>query len=413
MRIVELTNIQFDEFAKFHPLNNYCQTSKYALVMSEYGYNYEYIGFVDDFNNIKAASLILTKRITSRTKYGYAPKGFLINYYDQQLLRDFLICLRRYYKKRNFVFIKFNPEIIIGETSKDRNFQMNYNGNVRLIDELKAINVKRRLELQEFDLMQPRFNAYINLNNYSLSKLNRNYRKKIKHGINKGLSLCLGGPKDIDILYGFIKDNTKRPISYYRNIYNVFNRDNSIDLVMVKVDYQKYLENVRDMYEKEQINNDKWNMIIQTDPRRKNLNAKMDSDKKLQGYKEEIIKATQGLKKNKIEYIAAALVIKHFNRVSIFISGFSKEHAHLNPNHFLYYSILERYKPYFNFCDMNGVSGNFTNTSAYKGLNDFKIKFNPTIYEFIGEFDLIVSDNIFKKLIKTSFIEDEFNKHKE
>ncbi len=58
--------------------------------------------------------------------------------------------------------LNFNPEIIIGETSKDRNFQMNYNGNVRLIDELKAINVKRRLELQEFDLMQPRFNAYIN-----------------------------------------------------------------------------------------------------------------------------------------------------------------------------------------------------------------------------------------------------------
>ena len=42
----------------------------------------------------------------------------------------------------------------------------------------------------------------------------------------------------------------------------------------------------------------------------------------------------------------------------------------------------------------------FTNTSAYKGLNDFKIKFNPTIYEFIGEFDLIVSDNIFKKTYK-------------
>lgn len=412
MKIVELTNIQFDEFARFHPLNNYCQTSKYALVMSEYGYNYEYIGYVDDNNNIRAASLILTKRITSRTKYGYAPKGFLINYYDQQLLKDFLIALRRYYKKRNFIFIKFNPEIIIGETSKEKNFQINYNGNVRLIDELKSLNVKRRLELQEFDLMQPKFNAYINLNKYDFYDLNRNYRKKIKHCINKGLTLTIGGPKDIDILYNFIKDDVKRPISYYRNIYNVFNRDNSIDLVMVKVDYQKYLESTRDNYTQEQLNNDNWNMIIQTDPRKKNLNAKMDSDKKLQGYKEEMIRATQGLKKHKSEYIAAALVIKHFNRVSIFMSGFSKAHANLNPNHFLYYSILERYKPYFNFCDMNGVTGNFTKSSAYAGLNDFKIKFNPTIYEFIGEFDLIVSDRIFKKLIKTSFIEDEFNKHK-
>ena len=29
MEIVELTNIQFDEYAKTHPLTNYCQTSKH------------------------------------------------------------------------------------------------------------------------------------------------------------------------------------------------------------------------------------------------------------------------------------------------------------------------------------------------------------------------------------------------
>ena len=116
MKIVELTSDQFDEFAKFHPLNNYCQSSKYALVMSEYGYSYDYIGYVDDTNVIKAASMILTKRITGRTKYGYAPKGFLINYYDQELLSNFLADLRKYYKKKNFIFIKFNPEVINGET---------------------------------------------------------------------------------------------------------------------------------------------------------------------------------------------------------------------------------------------------------------------------------------------------------
>ena len=50
MKLVELTNQQFDEYAKYHPLNNYCQTSKYALIMSEYGFNYDYIGYVDDNN---------------------------------------------------------------------------------------------------------------------------------------------------------------------------------------------------------------------------------------------------------------------------------------------------------------------------------------------------------------------------
>ena len=146
------------------------------------------------------------------------------------------------------------------------------------------------------------------------------------------------------------------------------------------------------------------------DPNKKNLNAKMDSDKKLQGYKDNIIKATNGLKRHPTDIIAGALVIKHYNRVSILASGFKDEYKYLNPNHFLYYAIFERYKPYFSYCDMNGVSGNFEPSSPYHGLNQFKIKFNPVIYEFVGEFDLICSERIFKKLIKTSFIEDEFNR---
>ena len=410
MKLVELTNQQFDEYAKYHPLNNYCQTAKYALIMSEYGFSYDYIGYVDDNNNILAATLILTKRIANRTKYGYAPKGFLINYYDQELLKDFLTQLRKHYKKQNFVFIKFNPEIIIGETNKGNKYIMSYNGNVRIIDELKSMNVKRRLELKEFDLLEPKFNAYLNLKQFDVNKLNRNYRKKIRHGISKGMSLVLGGPKDINILYDMMKGKTDKPLSYYRNFYNVFSRDNSIDLVFITVDYAKYLQNCRNIYDKELQINDYWNQLIQKDPRRKNLNNKMTSDKKLQGYKEEIIKATAGLKKGQTVYIAGALVIKHFNRVCILASGFNKEYKDLNPNHFLHYAIFERYKPYFSYCDMNGVTGKFDESSEYYGLNQFKQKWDPTIYEFVGEFDLICNERIFKKLIKTSFIEDEFNK---
>lgn len=412
MKIVELTPHQFDEYAKFHPLNNYCQTTKYAILMSEYGYEYEPIGFVDDSNNILAAAMILTKRIAGRTKYGYAPKGFLINYYDQDLLREFLYQLRKYYKKQNFVFIKFNPEIIIGETDKERKFIVSYNGNVRIIDDLKSMNVKRRLELQEFDLLEPKFNAYLNLKKFNLQKLNRNYRKKIRHSLNKGMNLVLGGPTDVSKFYNFVKDKTDKPLRYYINLYNTFSKDNSIDLVFITVDFQKYLQYCREIYDKEEQVNNYWNEVIQRDPKRKNLNNKMNSDKKLQGYKDEIIKATNGLKQNQTVYVAGALVIKHFNRVCVVASGYDNKYKHLNPNHFLYYSIFERYKPYFNYCDMNGVSGVFDNKSAYYGLNQFKIKFDPTIYEFVGEFDLICNDRLFKKLIKTSFIEDEFSRRK-
>ena len=86
-------------------------------------------------------------------------------------------------------------------------------------------------------------------------------------------------------------------------------------------------------------------------------------------------------------------------------------HKKLNPNHILYYTIIERYKDYFQLCDIGGVSGNFEQTSEYFGLNEFKTKFGGNVYEFLGEFDLICSERVFKRLIKTSFVEDEFSKH--
>lgn len=410
MKIVEISNIQFDEYAKTHPFTNYCQTTKYALVMGDMGYNYDYIGFVDDNNTIHAATLILTKKITTNVKYGYAPKGFLINYNDKELLVDFVNQLKKYYLKKYFVFIKFNPEIVIGETNKKNNYVVSYNGNVRLIDDFKSLNIKRRIELEEFELMEPKFNCIINYNNYNYNQLDRSYRKKIRNGIAKGIFLELGGPKEVDILYNFIKNKTVKPISYFRNMYNTFAKDNAADLILIKIDNAKYLNYIMQKCENEERRNSELNEIVGRDPKTKNLNAKIDSDNKLQYYKNENNIALAAKKKNDIDIIAAALVIKHYNKVTVIASGYGDEFRKLNPNHILYFSIIERYKDYFSFCDLGGISGKFDETSEYNGLNQFKIKFNSPIYEYIGEFDLTCSDRLFKKLIKTSFIEDEFKK---
>ena len=142
MKLVTLTPGEFDEFAKYHPLNNYQQSSKYARLMTNHGYDYDLIGLKDDNGQIVAASVILKRKITGNTRYGYAPKGFLLNYYDGDTLQTFLKELKAYYKKQNFIFIKFNPEIITGSTSKAEKWQITYNGNVRIIDTLKALKVK-------------------------------------------------------------------------------------------------------------------------------------------------------------------------------------------------------------------------------------------------------------------------------
>ena len=410
MRIVELTGAQFDDYASRSNLNNFYQTSKYAILMSNHGYNYDLIGYVDETNGNKiyAATVVLNKSIKRSVKYGYSPKGFLVDYYDQNLVEQFLRAIREHYKKKGYIFIKFNPEIIIGKVETNKNFQISYNANVRIIDQLKSLGVKRRLEQAEFELMQPKYSAFVNLKEFDFKKINRNYRKKIRHSISAGMQLTIGNAKEMDTLYEFIKNKTDKDITYYRDLYNVYNKDNSIDLLFVKMNYQTYLEYVRAEYAKEEQLNYQWNDLIARSPKKSNITGKMNSDNKLQGYKDKIVRATEGLKAHPEVIVAGALVIKHHNIITIVASGFGDEYRNLNPNHFLYYAIMERYKPYFSYCNLGGISS-FDPNAMYAGLNNFRLKWNPLVFEFIGEFDLVCSDYSFRRLIKTNYIENEFN----
>ena len=105
MKLKNLSIFEFDEYAKNHPLGSYHQSSNYALMMSEQGYEYDLLGFVDENNNIHAASLILYKKLGMFNRYGYAPKGFLMDYYDEDFVKAFTSALKKYYYKRNFAFI--------------------------------------------------------------------------------------------------------------------------------------------------------------------------------------------------------------------------------------------------------------------------------------------------------------------
>ena len=60
--------------------------------------------------------------------------------------------------------------------------------------------------------------------------------------------------------------------------------------------------------------------------------------------------------------------------------------------------------------DIGGVSGDFNKDSIYHGLNRFKCGFNPHIYEFIGEFDLLINERRYNKLWNSGKLALELNK---
>ncbi len=410
MHIKELTIAEFDLFAKNHILASYHQSSNYALFMGENNYEYDLIGYVDELGVIKAAALILIKKLSLSLKYGYSPKGFLIDYFDYNLLKSFTEDLKKYYAKK-LVFIKINPEIAIGEINKYSKI-INYNHNITIRDYLKELGYTKLKDNMYFEALIPRFNGIINLKEYDFNDLAKNTKNKIRKAQSKGLVFEKVDKDKLDVFFNFIKKKKNINNYYYKNYYNIFEKDEACDLFLVKIDYEQYLLNSKEAYDKELVRNNNISELLMVNATPTNINKKMASDKALLSYKNDIEIATYTLKEHKSVYIAGAFTIKYQNRVHIVISGIDKDYKKYNANYFLHYSLIQYYKDNYKYLDLNGLTGDFSKNNPYKGLNDFKLGFNPNIYEFIGEFDLILNNKQYNNLNKKGILAKEFN-HKQ
>lgn len=406
--IRELRFNEFEEFANNHPLSSHYQTINYAMLLAQYDYDYDLIGYFEN-NELKAASLILFKNLTTFKRYGYAPKGFLIDYLNPHLLERFTKELINYYQKQNVVFIKINPELVINEIDI-KTKETKCNKNIIAKNYLNELGYFKLKDNVYFESRLPRFNAFLDLKNYNDNQLDKNTRNKIRRAENKGLNYELVEQNGIDILFEFIKKKRKKNVVYYKNYYSMYKKTNSVDIFLVSIDYNKYLLNAKKMYEIELERNAKYNSLLINDNSLKNINNKMESDRRLLAYKNDVMEATNGSKTIGKKYIAGAMVVKYNNRIDIVMSGFDTKYKRFNANYYLHNAIINYYKDSYEILDLNGMTGDFTDKNPYYGLNNFKLGFNPKIYELIGEYDLLLKPMTYRKLYNNGTLAQVLNK---
>lgn len=414
MVIEQIEKDIFDAFSKNHILKSFYQTSAYGELMSKNGYTSIYIGgYVD--SKIVAASLILCKSIGPNIKYGYAPRGFLINYYDTSLLKEFTKKIKDYFFMKGFAFIKINPEITYNVVEYDTKAKIVNSKNKEIIDILKELGYDKLKDNLYFESMLPKYNPIIYLPKYDFTLLDENIKNEINSYEARGIKLIKGNDKDIECAYNFIEKKTINKIDYYKDLYKIFNEKNMIDLLLVKLDYPIYVKYIQKKYSNEMSINENINEEFNNNPSNNELyNKKMQSDKTLNEISRTIAIINNRMQEDTTsEILGAAFVIKYENRINILISGQKNDFNNIDVKTFIFYKIIEKYKKEnFLFLDMNGITGDMTENNPYKDVNEFKLKFNPTTFEYIGEFDLIVNKPFHQLLWSTGKIQKEFFKPK-
>ncbi len=402
MMIIELNEEQFRSYANFHSNRNYFQTVEFANMYELYGYKKLYVGLVDDNNNLIAASLLLLNKIKNY-KYAYAPRGFLIDYNDMELFKTFTIMLKNYLKKIKVVFVKVDPRFVYKKYDKDLNI---INDNSKMIPFLESLDYVHLGFNTYFESINSRFEV-ISTDFGSIKEaydsLSRNVKRSIIENNKMGISIHEGDASNIDLFYNIIKKKTKNNLVYFKNYFKCFNtQDNKIELYFAKINTETYVNNYRYLVNKETKNNNLINGKMQdiNSYKSKNLlDKKILSDHLLQEYNNKLVDAIN-LYKNYPNglIVGTCAVIVNNKEVYFLMDGYVPELKEIHTSYSLKWEIIKKYINLgYKVFNLGEITGNFSSeNNKYYGLFFSKMGFNSYVYEYPGEFDLVVNKFMYK-----------------
>lgn len=398
MVIKELTNEEFFSFTMNYPIKSLYQTNPYAFVMHEQGYDSLFLGLVDNMGKCVAATLILIEKL-SGFKYAYAPRGFLIDYKDKELLTTFTQELKKYLNKIDVIAIKLAP-LVIRNIQDINHGKVEYNPNFDLImNNLKSLDYFHFGFNNYFEALKPRYEAILDLD-YDYTTLFANFyketRTKIRSAVARGVLIYKGKQENLNYLYAHTKNKYPRDLKFFNDCYYFFGKGNNIEYYYAKLDTSAYTKYTQDLYsqlEQESIKiNDR--VIANSSKNVTNLiNKKIMIDKKFDKAKKDLVYATRLLQKYPQGLVLASmLIIKNQGEIYILMDGMDPKYKKFNAKHLLIWKVIEKYaKEGYRKFNLGGCSNPILENNKYKGLNDFKLSFNSKIYEYIGDFELITN----------------------
>ena len=381
MHIIALTELQFKNYSNLHSKKNYKQSVEYARLKGINGYKPIYLGLIDDNNDVHAATLILEKGINNKHKFGYIPSGYLINFYNLDLLKTFTIELKNYLKKQNYIYVRINPLINYQVYNSDFILKENNSG---IINELKKL---------DYDFIPNTSKYKMLLKTKDINSTYKNFKRSLRRNINnclkKGIVVYQGTESDKQDFLNLVENKTR-----YENMMNLFNNhDNKFEFYLAKIMPETYINNYRYLLKKEQFNNDLLNDKLKNPNIKKTNNLfmkKMTSDKLLTKYKNEIMNGTYLLQKYpKGVIISGVAVIANKREVTFVKECYTNEFKHIRSIPVVKWEIIKKHITNgYNKFDLGDVS--ITKNQITK------TGYNGNIIEYSNSFDLVINDMLYK-----------------
>lgn len=400
---------RYEEFVKNHPKSHFLQSYAWGeFAKKEKNLTPHYVGIENNKHQLVAATLLLEKHLPLGYCYLYAPRGYVIDFKDYELLKTFTEEIKRYAKKKKAIFVKIDPDIIYHE--EDCNQEVIIDKDNQAYQFLKKLGYRHLGFTKNFETMQPRYTFRIDFSK-PWEEIEKNFSKTTKQRIKKAEDLLvdvkIGTDKDIDTFYQLMiltetrKDFVTHNEKYYQSLYQIWNQDNECNLFLGSVDLDKIIKKQTEL--KQEIENEltkyEHENLSKSEKTKKN-----ELEKRKDKLETDIIKYQQAQKEYGTNItLSAHFIIEYGDKAWVLYAG---NHNILTDTYTNYKTYEQHIKYYYDkkikTYDQFGTIGDLRKENPLLGLHEFKKKFGGNYVEFTGEFDLVLNKPmyfIFTKLV--------------
>lgn len=406
MKFKNLTKDEFIKFSSKHEQANFYQTIEWAKLKKNTAWDHYLVG-VKKNNKVIAAAMILSKKVVFSKKIMYAPRGFLLDYNNSEILEFFSKELKKFLKSESAIFLKLDPNLISQERDIEGKLVEDGINNLDIVNKLTELNYKHFGFNLYQETMQPRWMFITYLKNKTFEKIQKNYDRITRQIINKnkriGIKTRELAYEELDEFKNIMQTTSDRrrfidrPLSYYQDMYKAFEKSANLKITVAELHCKDAIKYYEDEINK--LINERNAKIEQFTKNPKSMNEKRyyNSIEESQNIEKKHKKALKKIKEIKKEAgnivpLAAVMFIYSDKEVVALIGGSYEKYmeyqaAYTIHNNAIKDAIENNYERY----NFYGITGDFDRSNPLIGLYTFKKGFGGAVVELIGEFDLIIS----------------------
>ena len=142
MEFVELSEKEYRKYWETHPLKSFLSSPEIGKLRKKNGWNVVYLGLKENNNLVAATLLVSQKRHFNRLEF-YAPRGFLLDFNDENILSIFTKNIKDYIKKQKGYVLRIDPYVLYQQRNLDGEIVEDGWNNKQSVQNLEKLGYKK------------------------------------------------------------------------------------------------------------------------------------------------------------------------------------------------------------------------------------------------------------------------------